>query len=93
MAHRLLRCDCIFDTSFRAEPCVTETIAAIVAAHRSGALSPAQTVARSFARIRDYDDPAVFISLRDQKDAVAEAESLTAKSTSESSQSINAGQT
>jgi allophanate hydrolase len=58
---------------------MTETVAAIVAAHRAGILSPAQTVARSFARIRDHDDPAIFISLRDEKDALAEAERLTAK--------------
>jgi allophanate hydrolase len=58
---------------------VSETVAAIVAAHRKGAVSPAQTVARSFQRIRDYNDPAIFISLRDETDAVAEAERLAAK--------------
>jgi allophanate hydrolase len=63
----------------RSGPRVTETVAAIVAAHRAGTLSPAQTVARSFARIRDLDDPAIFISLRDEKQALAEAESLAEK--------------
>jgi allophanate hydrolase len=58
---------------------VTETVAAIVAAHRAGSTSPAQTVARSFQRIRDYNDPAVFISLRDEADALAEAETLSKK--------------
>jgi allophanate hydrolase len=58
---------------------VTETVAAILAAHRSGTTSPAQTVARCFARIRDHGDPAVFISLRDEKQAIAEAEGLSAK--------------
>jgi allophanate hydrolase len=58
---------------------LTETVAAIVAAHRAGTMTPAQTVARSYARIRDYNDPAVFISLRDEKDALAEAEALTRK--------------
>jgi allophanate hydrolase len=58
---------------------VTETAAAIVAAHRAGTTSPAQTVARSFARIRDHDDPAIFISLRDEEEAIAEAEGLSAK--------------
>jgi allophanate hydrolase len=58
---------------------VSETIAAIVAAHVAGNQSPAQTVARSFQRIRDYNDPAIFISLRDEKHAVAEAEALTTK--------------
>src|SRR5712672_3646477 len=42
-------------------------------------MSPAQTVARSFQRIRDHNDPAIFISLRDEKHALAEAESLTRK--------------
>jgi allophanate hydrolase len=58
---------------------VTETLAAIVAAHRAGRQSPAQTVARSFRRIRERNDPAIFISLRDEKDALAEAEALSAK--------------
>ena len=63
----------------RSGQCVTETVAAIVAAHRAGTVSPAQTVARSFQRIRDHNDPAIFISLRDEKEALAEAEALTAK--------------
>jgi allophanate hydrolase len=58
---------------------VTETVAALVAAHRAGTMSPAQTVARSFQRIRDHNDPAIFISLRDEKQALTEAEALTAK--------------
>jgi allophanate hydrolase len=58
---------------------VTETVAAIVAAHRAGTVSPSQTVARSFQRIRDHNDPAIFISLRDEKEALAEAEALSAK--------------
>jgi len=58
---------------------VTETIAAIVAAHRDGSASPAQTVARSFQRIRDRGDPAIFISLRDEREALAEAEALAAR--------------
>jgi allophanate hydrolase len=58
---------------------VSETVAAIVAAHRAGQSSPAQTVARSYQRIRDHNDPAIFISLRDEKAALAEAEQLAAK--------------
>jgi allophanate hydrolase len=58
---------------------VTETVAAIVAAHRAGTLSPAETVARSYRRIRDYNDSAVFISLRDERDALKEADALSAK--------------
>jgi allophanate hydrolase len=58
---------------------VTETVTAIVAAHCAGTVSPAQTVARSFQRIRDHNDPAIFVSLRDEKEALAEAEALSAK--------------
>jgi hypothetical protein len=57
---------------------LTETIAAILEARRSGAMTPADTVARSYARIRAHDDPALFISLRDEQDAVAEAKTLMA---------------
>src|SRR5437764_1974602 len=42
-------------------------------------MSPAETLARSYQRIRDHNDAAVFISLRDEKDALAEAEGLTKK--------------
>src|SRR6476620_3578440 len=58
---------------------LTETVAAIVAAHRAGTLTPAQTIARTYQRIRDHNDPAIFISLRDEKDAIAEAEKLATK--------------
>jgi allophanate hydrolase len=58
---------------------VTETVAEIVAAHRAGTASPASTVARSFRRIRDHGDNAIFISLRDEAEVIAEAEALTAK--------------
>ena len=56
-----------------------ETIAAIVAAHRAGTLTPAATVARSYKRIRDHNDPAIFISLRDEKEALGEAEALASR--------------
>ncbi|MBR0869915.1 allophanate hydrolase [Bradyrhizobium tropiciagri] len=55
---------------------MTETVAAILAAHRAGTMTPAQTVARSYQRIRAHNDPAIFISLRDERDAIAEAERL-----------------
>lgn len=58
---------------------MTETVAAILAAHREGRASPAQTVARSFQRIREHNDSAIFISLREEKDALAEAEALSAR--------------
>lgn len=55
---------------------VMETVAAIVEAHRSRQMWPIDAVARSFARIRAYDDSAVFITLRDEAEALAEAEEL-----------------
>jgi len=58
---------------------VPETLAAIVAAHRDASASPAETVARSYRRIREHNDPAIFITLRDEKDAIAEAQSLAGK--------------
>ena len=54
------------------------TIAAILDAHRSGAASPAETVAASYARIRAHGDPAVFITLRDEAEAIAEAKTIAA---------------
>ena len=56
-----------------------DTVAAIVAAHRSGATTPEATIADCYARIRAHDDPAVFISLRDEADALAQAKALQAK--------------
>ncbi|HBY28680.1 MAG TPA: allophanate hydrolase, partial [Bradyrhizobium sp.] len=55
---------------------MTETVAAIVAAHRTRTMTPAQTVARSYQRIREHNDPAIFISLRDEQEALAEAAQL-----------------
>jgi allophanate hydrolase len=57
---------------------VTETAAEIVAAHRMGRYSPMDTVARCYQRIRAHNDPAIFISLRDELDALAEAKALSA---------------
>src|SRR4051812_11686699 len=51
----------------------------MVEAHRSGASSPEATVARTYARIRAHGDPAIFITLRDEADARAEAADLAAK--------------
>ncbi len=57
---------------------MVETVAAIVAAHRTGTVRPEQTIARSFACIRAHGDAAIFISLRDEREAVAEAGALGA---------------
>jgi allophanate hydrolase len=55
-----------------------ETVAEIAQAYRTGAATPVGIVARSYARLSALDDPAVFISLRDEKDALAEALALAA---------------
>jgi allophanate hydrolase len=55
---------------------VTETVAEIVAAYRSGALTPTDIVARSYSRLRERRDPAIFISLRKEEEVLAEAETL-----------------
>ncbi len=57
---------------------MTETVAEILHAHRSGSRSPAETVARTYERIRAHGDSALFISLRDEKAAITEAEALQA---------------
>jgi allophanate hydrolase len=61
---------------------VTRTVASILSAHRSGTVSVEQTVADTFARIRAHDDPAIFIALRDEKDALAEARALQTRDAS-----------
>jgi allophanate hydrolase len=55
---------------------VTETVADIVAAHRAGTRTPAQTIAQTYQRIRKHNDPSIFITLRDEASAVAEAKAL-----------------
>ena len=55
---------------------MTETVAEILDAYRSGAAVPADIVARSFARLRALDDPAIFITLCEEKDVASEALTL-----------------
>ena len=60
----------------RPEDPVIRTVASIVAAHRTGASSPEQTIAETYARIRAHADPAIFITLRDEAEVAAEARAL-----------------
>lgn len=53
-----------------------ETLSQVLAAYRSGATTPAEIVARSFARIREHNDPAIFITLREENEVRSEAEAL-----------------
>src|SRR5262249_23430168 len=58
------------------EPPLAETVAEILETYRAGAARPEDIVARSFARIRVHDDPAIFISLRDEAEVLTEARAL-----------------
>jgi len=58
---------------------LVETVAAILGAHRAGTMLPAETVARSYARIRAHGDDAIFITLRPEAEALTEARALTDK--------------
>ena len=58
------------------EPFVAETVADILHAYRTGVLAPDQVITRTFARIRAHADPAVFITLRAESDALSDASAL-----------------
>jgi allophanate hydrolase len=58
---------------------VVRTIASILDAHRTGTVSIEQTIADTYARIRAHDDSALFITLRDEADALAEARALQSR--------------
>jgi allophanate hydrolase len=55
------------------------TVAAILEAHRGGAATPAETMAACYARIRAHGDPAIFIALREEAHAVADAKAVAAE--------------
>lgn len=55
---------------------MTETVASLLAAHRSDARQVKKTLERTFDRIREADDPAIFISRRDMDSLRAEAEEM-----------------
>ncbi len=55
-----------------------DTVASLLADHRSGARSPSDTVRDTYRRIAAYDDPALFISLRPEAEVLAQAQALEA---------------
>ena len=57
---------------------MTGTLASLLVGHRSGEVALRDTVARTFARIRQVDDPAIFISLREEGAVLADARELLA---------------
>ena len=55
-----------------------QTVASLLEAHRSGLRSVSDTVRGVYARLAVHDDPAMFITLRDEADVLAEAATLEA---------------
>jgi allophanate hydrolase len=53
------------------------TVLSIVESHREGINSPPDTIRRCYERIRALGDAGIFITLRDEDEAVAEAQGLT----------------
>lgn len=58
---------------------MTDTVTSLLAAHRSGSIGVRTTVARSYERLRQAADPAIFISIRDEAEVAAEAERLAGR--------------
>ncbi|UJX44931.1 allophanate hydrolase [Xanthobacter sp. YC-JY1] len=57
-----------------------QTVASLLEAHRSGLRSVSDTVRGVYARLAVHDDPAMFITLREEADVLAEAAALEAAS-------------
>ena len=55
---------------------MTETVDSMLAGHRSGKTAVTETAERTFARIREVNDAAIFIALREEAAVVAEARAL-----------------
>jgi hypothetical protein len=58
---------------------VNETVIELVDAHRGSRTSPEDTIRRSYQRIRDHTDAAIFITLRDEAGALSDARPLSAR--------------
>jgi allophanate hydrolase len=52
------------------------TVSVIVESHRKGVVTPPETIRRCYERIRALGDPGIFITLRDEGEAIAEAQAL-----------------
>ncbi|MGH6740607.1 MAG: amidase family protein, partial [Bradyrhizobium sp.] len=62
---------------------MASTVRSIVQAHRNRSSSPEHTIAATYQRIRAHNDPAIFITLRDEADAIAEARKLADRDASD----------
>lgn len=58
---------------------MTETVASLLAGHRSGHIAVADTVGRTYRRLREANDPAIFISVRDEAAVHQEALALSGR--------------
>jgi len=52
------------------------TVSVLVESHRKGVVTPPETIRRCYERIRALGDPGIFITLRDEGEAIAEARAL-----------------
>ena len=55
---------------------MTDTVTSLLVGHNSGTVSIRDTIARTYERLRQANDPAIFISTRDEADVQAEADDL-----------------
>ena len=60
----------------REEHAMPETLLTLLAKHRAGSLTPVESVKGAYAALRAVNDPAIFITLRAEAEAMAEAEAL-----------------
>ena len=58
---------------------MTHSVLSLLAAHRAHTAAPVETIKTTFRRIREVDDPAIFICLREEAAVVSEASTLAAK--------------
>jgi len=58
---------------------LTHTVASLLAAHRSGAVTPMDTIERTFRRIREVADDAIFIALCAEAAVLSQAAQLAAE--------------
>lgn len=56
---------------------MVNTVAEILAGHRNGTVAPADTIKRCYGLIQALADPGIFITLRDENEAIAEAVGLS----------------
>jgi allophanate hydrolase len=58
---------------------VNETTIELAQAHLASRISSEDTVKQTYERVRAHSDPAVFISLRDEAEALADAKALATR--------------